>query len=297
MRVIVIRHHDIDEPGFIADALTARGAELAVHLVPGDGVPGGGIPGNGMPGGGVPGSGPLPPLDGATHIVVLGAAWSVYDEAAVGTWIHHELAWLREADRLAIPVLGICFGAQALSAAHGGQVTPAARAEIGWTAVQTLAPDIVEPGPWLEFHNDQCLPPPGARILARNDLCVQAFALRANLAVQFHPEVDGPQLKRWLDDSGGSAAAQQAGQDPARFLADTIAAEPAAAARADRLVAAFLRLAPEALSRTAQLRPARIRASRQPQSIPLDAASADAQKTALKASRSRLFVAPEGARP
>src|SRR5580693_833061 len=157
MRVIVIRHHDIDEPGFIADALTARGAELAVHLVPGSGVPGGGVPGNGMPG-----SGPLPPLDGATHIVVLGAAWSVYDEAAVGTWIHHELAWLREADRLAIPVLGICFGAQALSAAHGGQVTPAARAEIGWTTVQTLAPDIVEPGPWLEFHNDQCLPPPGA---------------------------------------------------------------------------------------------------------------------------------------
>lgn len=226
MRVIVIRHHDIDEAGFIADAFAARGADLTVHLVPGDG--------------------PLPPLDGAGHVVVLGAAWSLYDEAAVGDWIGAELDWLREADRRGIPVLGICFGAQALAAAHGGQVTPAPRPEIGWIEVESAAPDIIEPGPWLEFHQDQCLPPPAARVLARTPACVQAFALRANLAVQFHPEVDGAQLKRWLDDSGGTAAAEQAGTDPARFLARTVAEEPAAAARADRLVQAALRLAAQA---------------------------------------------------
>jgi GMP synthase-like glutamine amidotransferase len=222
MRVIVIRHHDIDEAGFIADAFAARGADLAVHLVPDDG--------------------PLPPLDGADHVVVLGAAWSLYDEATVGGWIGAELDWLREADRRGIPVLGICFGAQALSAAHGGQVTPASQPEIGWYEVKSAAPDVIEPGPWLEFHQDQCLPPPGARVLARTDVCVQAFALRASLAVQFHPEVDGAQLKRWLDD-GAAGAARKAGQDPARLLAQTIAEEPAAAARADRLVAAALRLA------------------------------------------------------
>ena len=223
MRVVVIRHHDVDSAGFIAEAFEARGAELDVHLVPDDG--------------------PLPSLDGVDHIIVLGAAWSVYDEAAVGHWIGAELDWLRQADRAGVPVLGICFGAQALSAALGGEVKPAVRHEIGWSTVETLAPDLIEPGPWLEFHGDQCLPPPQARILARNEVGVQAFALRANLAVQFHPEVDGPQLKRWLDGGADAIAAEQAGQDPAEFLAQTIAQEPAAAQRADRLVAAALRLA------------------------------------------------------
>ena len=71
---------------------------------------------------------------------------------------------------------------------------------------------------------------------------MQAFALRVNLAVQFHPEVDGVQLRRWLDD-GGRAEAERAGEDPDKLLAQTIAEEPAAAARADRLVAAALRIA------------------------------------------------------
>src|SRR5580693_388638 len=37
MRVLVIRHHDIDSAGFIADAFEARGAGLEVHLFPDDG--------------------------------------------------------------------------------------------------------------------------------------------------------------------------------------------------------------------------------------------------------------------
>ena len=102
MRVVVIRHHEIDDAGFIADAFRARGAELAVHLVPDDG--------------------PLPALGGVDHVVVLGAAWSVYDEQKVGRWIGAELDWLRAADAAGVPVLGICFGAQALAAALGGQV-------------------------------------------------------------------------------------------------------------------------------------------------------------------------------
>jgi GMP synthase-like glutamine amidotransferase len=220
VRVIVLRHHDIDTPGFIGDAFAARGADITTHLVPDHGLPG---------------------LDGVDHVVVLGAKWSVYDHATIGDWIDDELVWLRQADRAGIPVLGICFGAQALAAAHGGDVRPASRQEIGWTMVESLDPELVPAGPWLEFHGDQCLPPPTARLLARNEVGVQAFALGRNLAVQFHPEVDAAQLKRWLDDDC-RAEAERAGQDPDELLAQTVAEETDAAARADRLVAAALRI-------------------------------------------------------
>jgi GMP synthase-like glutamine amidotransferase len=108
--------------------------------------------------------------------------------------------------------------------------------------VESLAPGVIEEGPWLEFHGDICLPPPDARLLARNELCAQAFSVGPHLAVQFHPEVDGVQLSRWLSPEA-RAEAEKAGQDPDKLVAQTEAEEPAAAARADRLVAAALRLA------------------------------------------------------
>jgi GMP synthase-like glutamine amidotransferase len=222
MRVVVIRHHRIDEPGFIADAFRARGAELSVHQYPREER--------------------LPDLAGVDHVVLLGAAWSVYDSQTVGGWIGGYLDWLRQADAASVPLLGICFGAQALAAALGGQVEAAPRSEVGWTTVETFDPAVIEEGPWLEFHSDRCLPPDGARVLARTEVCVQAFSLGRHLAVQFHPEVDGPQISRWLAD-GGRAEAERAGQDPDELIARSKAEEPDAKLRADRLVAAALRLA------------------------------------------------------
>jgi GMP synthase-like glutamine amidotransferase len=134
-----------------------------------------------------------------------------------------------------------CFGAQALCAALGGRVEAMGYTEIGWHVVESAAPDLVPPGPWLEFHNDRCLPPPAATVLARNDVAVQAFRIGRHLAVQFHPEVDGPQLKRWLDAHTDSDPATL-GIDPDQFLADTISEEPAARERAGQLVAAALRI-------------------------------------------------------
>lgn len=221
MKVVAVRHHRIDEPGFIADAFAARGAEMRTHLFPREG--------------------PLPDLGGVDHVVVLGASWSVYDER-IADWMGAELDWLRAADAAGIPVLGICFGAQALTVALGGRVEAAPRSEIGWVTVSTAAPELIEPGPWVEFHGDRCLPPPGACVLASNEVCVQAYSIGPHLAVQFHPEVDGPQMDRWLSD-GGRAEAERAGQNPDALLAQTVAEEPAAMLRADRLVAAALRLA------------------------------------------------------
>ncbi len=219
MRVLVIRHHDVDSAGFIAAAFEDRGAELDVRLFPDDG--------------------PLPGLDGIDHIVVLGSVCSVNDDHP---WIAAELDWLRAADGRGVPIMGICFGAQALCAALGGRAEQSPRMEIGWTTVESVDQNMVPPGPWLEFHGDRCLLADTATVLAGNELCVQAFTIGKHFGVQFHPEVDGPQLKRWLD-GGGDALAMKAGLDPDEFLAQTIREEPAARVRAGHLVATALALA------------------------------------------------------
>jgi GMP synthase-like glutamine amidotransferase len=223
MRVVVIRHHEEDSAGFIGDAFEARGAELSTHLFPKDG--------------------PLPGVAGLAHIVVLGSTSSVYDAGEARAWIDEDLAWLRRADAAGVPVLGICFGAQLLAAAFGGTVEPAGD-EIGWVMIDSADPGLIPPGPWMEFHHDRCVPPPQARVLARNALGVQAFGVGRHLAVQFHPEVDGEQFKLWLE-AGGRKEIEEAGHDPDRILAQTIAEEPAAKARAAQLVASALRVAAE----------------------------------------------------
>jgi GMP synthase-like glutamine amidotransferase len=230
MRVVVIRHHEEDSAGFIGDAFEALGAQVSTHLFPQDG--------------------PLPALAGQTgegglaHIVMLGSTSSVYDAGEARTWIDEDLAWLRRADAAGVPVLGICFGAQLLAAAFGGAVEPASSEEIGWVTIDSVDPGLIPPGPWLEYHHDRCVPPPQATVLARNALGVQAFRVGGHLAVQFHPEVDGEQFKLWLE-AGGRREIEEAGHDPDRILAQTIAEEPAAKARAAQLVASALRIAAE----------------------------------------------------
>src|SRR4051812_31962157 len=62
-------------------------------------------------------------------------------------WVEEEIEWLRAADAVALPILGICFGAQALAAALGGCVRRLAKPELGWVTVDTVDAERIPAGP------------------------------------------------------------------------------------------------------------------------------------------------------
>lgn len=168
-------------------------------------------------------------------IVVLGSADSVNDPA-IAPWFVPEIAFLRQADQAGVPVLGICFGAQALAVALGGRVERAPYGEFGWKVIDTDS-DLIPEGPWFQWHVDAIIPPDAAEILARSECCVQSFRIGPHLAVQFHPEVTEQHSVEWpISDPAGLAASGCSAQD---MLDITTALLPEAILRADQLWSAF----------------------------------------------------------
>ena len=174
-------------------------------------------------------------------IVSMGAAWSVYDHERIGSWVGDELDFLRRAHHAGVPVLGICFGGQALATALGGMVVRAERPEIGWTTVQTSRPDLIEPGPWFQWHADRWVLPEGVRAFARTAAAEQAFTAGRSMGVQFHPELTPRMLDGWLGNVGREHAVAF-GADPDQLVAETAVRSTEAETRARRLVAGFLAL-------------------------------------------------------
>jgi len=121
-------------------------------------------------------------------------------------WVAREVEWIRRADALDVPVLGICFGAQALAVALGGSVSRLDSPEHAWIELDTADPEFVPRGPWLAVHEDTITPPPLSYELARNGSGPQAFAHGSHLGIQFHPEVTPRLLSRWIADHRESLA-------------------------------------------------------------------------------------------
>jgi GMP synthase-like glutamine amidotransferase len=127
--------------------------------------------------------------------------------ASLGSWrsprddgepeVAAELNLLGRAVERDVPVLGLCFGGQALAAVLGGRVEPSPVPELGWSTVETDDPDTVAPGPWLQWHFERFTLPPGAEELARSAAGTQAFRHGRHLGVQFHPESTVETVARW----------------------------------------------------------------------------------------------------
>ena len=173
-------------------------------------------------------------------VVPLGSRWSVYDDALRNTWVGAEMQMVRDATAAGVGVLGVCFGGQLVAQALGGTAARSAQPEIGWYPSKSDAAFIAE-GPWFQWHSDRWTTPPGATEIARNANASQAFVAGSALALQFHPELDGPLLEQWLaDDKDGEVV--RLGVDADELRARTAAELQAAPDRLRTLVAGYLDL-------------------------------------------------------
>ena len=114
--------------------------------------------------------------------------------------------------RMGVPVLGICYGQQALCAQLGGEVEASDHQEFGRAFVEIMEESALTDGLWAEgerhqvwmSHGDRVIRlPEGFRVIGTSDgapFAMVADEARRYYGVQFHPEVvhtpDGARLLR-----------------------------------------------------------------------------------------------------
>ena len=142
-------------------------------------------------------------------LILSGGPASVYSEEAP--------ALRMELLELGLPVLGICYGMQAMAQALGGSVEPAPVGEFGRSGLEVREPGRLLSGLpaeqtcWMSHRDRVHEPPPGAVALASSpESPVAAFehAERGWYGIQFHPEVvhtpyGGDILRNFLDEICG----------------------------------------------------------------------------------------------
>jgi GMP synthase-like glutamine amidotransferase len=145
-------------------------------------------------------------------------------------WIPAEIGYLRRAVEADVPVLGICFGGQALSVALGGEISPADPLSMGWFEVETEDPRLVPRGPWLHFNYERFSIPEGATRIATSPSGPGAFRLGPHLGIQFHPEVTPEIIDLWAESETSKLAKRELDANALRAQSRRLAGRAAAEA-------------------------------------------------------------------
>ncbi len=133
--------------------------------------------------------------------------------------------------KLNVPILGICYGLQLMSAKLGGKVEPAARREYGFAQLEIFPPSALLAGlssplrVWNSHGDHVAEVPPGFHITGRTENAVSVIEnFQAKMyAVEFHPEVrhtdrGGEILKRFVQDICGA----EPNWFPRSFIEETV---------------------------------------------------------------------------
>lgn len=129
-------------------------------------------------------------LEGVRGIVLSGSPWSVYEDGAPAP----DPALYS----LGLPLLGICYGIQKMTAEFGGVVRTLPDREYGRQAVRVEEDSALTRGlppsfqSWMSHGDSVETPAPGFRVLARSESGIPAILAHTEKpywGVQFHPEV------------------------------------------------------------------------------------------------------------
>jgi GMP synthase-like glutamine amidotransferase len=218
VRVTVIADRGDDDMGFVGERLEAAGARFErFHRED------------------PPDTGNV--IVNADVVVLFGSDRSVHD-GAERSIVAREQGLVRACHAAALPLFAICYGAQIVASALGAEVAPSPAPEIGWVTLASDEPELIEPGPWFQFHYDRFGVVPGVAELARSAAAPQAFVHGRTLAVQFHPEVTARTAAHWV--RSGARRIESLGLDPDAIIAESSAREAEARIRCFVLVDRFL---------------------------------------------------------
>jgi GMP synthase-like glutamine amidotransferase len=222
--VRVFSHVACESPGYLATLLDRLGLPFEVLCLDEQHIPG------------------IEPGD-ASALVFMGGPGNVSQPT---NWMRAELELIRRADRIAVPMLGICLGAQLICEALGGTVRPGTNLEVGWHQVYTRDAARGYPGfdrmasefEIFHWHAHVCDPPATARILA-SSACTdcQAFAQGPHLALQFHLEMSAQNIRQLIQQYPQDLEAESnCVQDAAQISRDLERKTQQAFAIADQLL-------------------------------------------------------------
>lgn len=236
MRVLSIIHGESVPGGVFEEAVSARGHTLERWVVPESEAP-----------------------DSARRydaVMVFGGSQHP-DQDDRFAWLRNEEEFLQDVLAAAVPVFGVCLGAQMLARSAGAWVGPAREPEIGWHEVALTPAGAADPvlgtlpgrATVFQWHHYTFSLPTSATALAESDVCLQAFRLddRPAWGIQFHAEVTDEMLSTWVEEDPDDLP-MPAGE----LRAESALKLPESTAYGRALAEAFLR---EARARSIGVRP------------------------------------------
>jgi GMP synthase (glutamine-hydrolysing) len=186
--VLAIVFHGHDDVGMTADLLAGAGYRLDIRCPSkGDVLEDG--------------------VNGYAGAMIFGGIMSANDDHIDS--VRTVLDWLDDAIPSAMPLLGICLGAQLIARAAGARVERHREEmwEIGYYPVSPTAPGenlfASESPHFFEWHQDGFDLPSSAELLATGSTFPnQAYRIgHSTYGLQFHPEVTAEMLVGWMENS------------------------------------------------------------------------------------------------
>lgn len=208
--VLVFQHDPFEDLGFFGEVLEKQGADYRVVRL-------------------FHGEMPAEEWEHVRALIILGGPMNV-DEEDGFPFLRWEKRIIRAAIDEAVPILGICLGAQLIATALGTPVFHGPVKEIGWSPisitphgqVDSLLGYLPETATVFQWHGDGFDLPAGAiRLASSAHYGTQAFRLGKTIyGLQFHLEVTPPMIERWIEERSKDLALAPYVL-PEKILADT----------------------------------------------------------------------------